>query len=326
MTNQLKFGMLCTLAVGATTLNAQPRIPTRTLSKPDVTSVQRFGAIESVHALSDGTVLVNDTRSRQLILFDSALQSSTIALDSATTAAVHYADHGTPLISYRADSTIILDATSSFYVVVDPKGNVVRRFSMSKPEQAPMAIQQPRGFDASGNAITNAVGAFRPPRHGQTNASGVTEIVRVNFSTRQYEPLGNVQTVPLMQMNTESDNNGKMRATATFNPLVINDDWAVLSDGTVSFVRGHDYKVEFVSPNGRKFSSGKLPFAKVKLSNDDKQRICTEEREAMREQSDDGIGSSLNSAAAVVSSMLSPEPRLTCKSNGPHIWKLQPVG
>lgn len=82
MSNQLKFKMFSAVVFSAPAIHAQGVTPARSFSIPDATTVQRFGAIESEHALSNGTVPINDTRSRQLVLLDVTLQGSTVALDS----------------------------------------------------------------------------------------------------------------------------------------------------------------------------------------------------------------------------------------------------
>jgi hypothetical protein len=55
-----------------------------------------------------------------------------------------------------------------------------------------------------------------------------------------------------------------------FNPLPVVDDWAVLPDGTVAFVRGRDYHVDFRSPDGTLTSAAKIPFEWQRLTDDDK--------------------------------------------------------
>jgi hypothetical protein len=54
------------------------------------------------------------------------------------------------------------------------------------------------------------------------------------------------------------------------NPLPTVDEWAVLSDGSVAFVRGRDYHVDFVSADGSKTSAPKIPFEWQRLSDEDK--------------------------------------------------------
>jgi hypothetical protein len=53
-------------------------------------------------------------------------------------------------------------------------------------------------------------------------------------------------------------------------PLAAIDDWAVLSDGTIAIVRGADYHVDFIRPDGSKSATGKMAFDWKRLSDEDK--------------------------------------------------------
>ncbi|MEP6766703.1 MAG: hypothetical protein ABJB66_20475 [Gemmatimonadaceae bacterium] len=44
------------------------------------------------------------------------------------------------------------------------------------------------------------------------------------------------------------------------NPIAAIDDWAVLSDGTVAFVRGGDYHIDWLTTAGAVRASPRLPF------------------------------------------------------------------
>ena len=48
------------------------------------------------------------------------------------------------------------------------------------------------------------------------------------------------------------------------------DDWAVLTDGSVAFVRGHDYHIDWIRPDGTVTSSPKLPFDWQRLAEESK--------------------------------------------------------
>jgi hypothetical protein len=56
-------------------------------------------------------------------------------------------------------------------------------------------------------------------------------------------------------------------------PVEIVDVWGVLSDGTVGIVRGHDYHVDWILPDGTRRSTGKLPFDWKPLSDEAKQKL-----------------------------------------------------
>ena len=67
------------------------------------------------------------------------------------------------------------------------------------------------------------------------------------------------------------------------NPIPTVDDWALLSDGTVAFVRGADYHIDWVAPDGAKSSSGKVPYEWQRLDDDGKAALLDSARKAMEE-------------------------------------------
>ena len=86
-----------------------------------------FGAILGIKQVSDGKVLVNDARRRQLKLFDSTLTTSTVVRDSTPGSATSYGRLGTPLIPYLGDSSLIADwSTAQNMLLLDGHGQVVR--------------------------------------------------------------------------------------------------------------------------------------------------------------------------------------------------------
>src|SRR5262249_34645968 len=68
--------------------------------------------------------------------------------------------------------------------------------------------------------------------------------------------------------------NGNRVVTTIIQPVPTEDSWAVLSDGTLAFVRGRDYHVDWVLPDGSKKSTDKLPFDWKRLTDDDKQKLA----------------------------------------------------
>ena len=62
------------------------------------------------------------------------------------------------------------------------------------------------------------------------------------------------------------------------DPIRTIDEWAVLADGSIAFVRGHDYHIDWIRPNGATASSAKLPFDWKQLNDDDKRRIIDSTR------------------------------------------------
>jgi hypothetical protein len=53
-------------------------------------------------------------------------------------------------------------------------------------------------------------------------------------------------------------------------PLPIQDDWAIMSDGTVAIVRGLDYHIDWVARDGARTSTPRIPHEWRRLSDTDK--------------------------------------------------------
>jgi len=96
----------------------------------------------------------------------------------------------------------------------------------------------------------------------------------------------NVLQLPLTNASSKvipvEAKDGKPRgATYQVNPLRSMDEWAVLSDGTIGIVRGADYHVDWIRPDGTRASSPKLPFTWTPLGDVEKQRLVDSARVAL---------------------------------------------
>ena len=67
---------------------------------------------------------------------------------------------------------------------------------------------------------------------------------------------------------------GKRVVTTIIQPVPSQDSWAVLSDGTIAFVRARDYHIDWILPDGTKTSTAKLPFDWKRLTDEDKQKLA----------------------------------------------------
>ena len=89
--------------------------------------------------------------------------------------------------------------------------------------------------------------------------------------------------IPKMKMNvTQTD--GRISITNEINPMPIVDDFAVVSDGSVAIVRGQDYHIDWVSPEGGIAPTPKLPFDWQRLSDEDKIAVIDSAKSAMERQ------------------------------------------
>ena len=277
---------LALLTVAATSVSAQSRLPVRPLGPVVARSGETFGgAAISVRALPGGRVLVNDLQRRRVLMLDSALASPTVVADTTPATGTAYGGRLASLIPYRGDSTLFVDAQTMSMLVIDPAGKIGRTMSVPRSQDA-MALVSGAfgvpGFDPRGRLVYRAAPDFRMQRPmtagGAPGAMQMPQmpqmpdsaaIVRVDLATRVLDTVGYVK-VPKITMSMTQDANGRTTMQSIFNPLPLVDDWAVLNDGTVAFLRGRDYRMELVAPDGTKQSPAKLPFDWQRLTDEQK--------------------------------------------------------
>lgn len=269
---------------------AQAAIPVRELATVDAKTPQHFGSIFNVRQLNDGKVLVNDGLHRQLVVLDQNLANPNVLIDSVSVGGQSYGPRAAPLIPYLKDSTLFVDGPSSTLLVIDPNGKIAHVMSAPKPQDIGALAGASSGIDAKGNLIyraptritRNASGA--PPTPGKPmdaiQAPDSAAIVRANFDTREVDTLARVKVASASRLSMTQDANGKPSMKTTINPLVTVDEWAVLSDGTIAFVRGHDYHVDLLHPDGKITSTEKLPFDWKRLTDGEKQGLIDSARTA----------------------------------------------
>ena len=97
-------------------------------------------------------------------------------------------------------------------------------------------------------------------------------IVAVDMDARQRDTLGVIR-IPKRDMVVRAMPNGGFDFRERINPLPASDDWTVLPDGVVAFVRGRDYRVEYLHGDGSWTSSPKLPFEWERLTEEDRERL-----------------------------------------------------
>lgn len=260
---------------------AQQQPPIRQLGAVSAKSTTTWSTIASVRALPGGRVLVNDVGGRKLVLLDSTLSEVGVVADTTAATATAYSGRVANLIPFRADSSLFVDPQSMSMMVIDPKGKMTRVMALPRSEDAAAlgGFQGlGAGIDANGRLVYRAPFRFirrGPPAAGANGLPPMptppesAAIVRVDLGTRHVDTVGIIK-IPKMNVQMSQDDKGNVRVTMEMNPLPTVDDWTVLSDGSIAFVRGQDYHVDFINADGSKTSAPKVPFEWQRLSDEDK--------------------------------------------------------
>jgi hypothetical protein len=264
---------------------AQVAVRVRDLPAATRVSSETFGAILGVRELPGGAVLVSDPRRRQLIMLDSTLRSTSVVLDSIAGTANSYGPIGVALIAYPGDSTLFVDLTGQALLMIGPAGKVERVLAVPNARDLFGIGVSQSAVDNKGRLIYRGNGLVPPPANtpappGQTRATGARSsqadsapLLRADFQARIVDTVGALKNLAARRSETTIDDKGQRTITAFINPVPTGDEWAVLSDGTLAIVRGHDYHVDWISADGQARSSPKLPFDWKRLADDDKQHI-----------------------------------------------------
>ena len=270
------------VASAAQALSVGP--PIRKIETAAAISTEPLGTITGIRHLSDGRVLLNDGTRRRLLLLDSSLTRIGIVLDSLTDVENAYGTRAGTLIPYLGDSTLFVDPATYAMLVLDPAGRIARVRSVPRAQDIswitnPSGQYGLPGFDAKGRLVHRIPARPAPPTvRPPANVPYIPQqpdsafVVAVNLDTRKVDTLGSVRTVKTTMIVRQSANDG-FNVNSVTSPLPLVDDWAVMPDGTIAFVRGRDYRVEWLRPDGTVVSSEKLPFPWVQLTEEDKLRI-----------------------------------------------------
>ena len=307
----------------AAILPAQSPVPIRELSAPTASTTDHFGTVLGVRPLSDGRVLVDDGRSRQLVILDRNLSHRVVLLDSLAKAqgGLSYGTRASPLIPYLKDTILFADWSSLALNVISPSGELVRTMSAPKPSDVRNMINSQGGIDAKGSLVY--LGSQQMLRiKGEFVSSDSGPVVRANFDSRTVDTLAQVLRYGGSR-NIREFIGGDSVNVLLRNPLRWIDEWGVLSDGTVMLVRGHDYHVDIFPLNGKSFSGPKLPFDWKRLTDADKQGLIDSARtEREASERDPNAMPDVMSVTALMAAQRSGERPTNANQPKPHICEV----
>lgn len=253
---------------------ALPRV--RQLGRILTTSAQTVPGIASARELRGARVLVNDTVARRLYVFDSALTSRLVLLDSSEAVVNPYGGFAGGMIAHRADSTLLVNPSFASMLLIDPTGKIARAVVGPSPSELRFLAGGPfgaPGFDARRRLVYRGSARDRnlPPASAFSPypERDSAPIVRFDLSARRTDTVAFVK-IPKVVVTTVEESNGQLKTTVRRDPLPIVDDWTVLPDGTIAMIRGGDFHVDWIDANGKRSSSARIPFPWRRLTADGK--------------------------------------------------------
>ena len=268
--------LVATLPVSVSMAQAG-NVPIVDLPEPTTRTVERLGAVLGVRQGADGKVLVNDALRRQLLLFDTTLTNRVVVMDSAAGTSTSYGPVPTALIAFTGDSSLFADWKSQTVVVLDGHGRITRTIALPRPQDIIALNGASSGLDARGRLVFQSGRPSAPASESDTGRTAMAvldslNVLRADFDARRVDTIARIAR-PVMKVMTQKSSGGTLTTLYAADPLQPVDDWAVLSNGSVAIVRGHDYHVDWIDPDGSTRPSPKLPFEWKRRSDDDKRKL-----------------------------------------------------
>jgi hypothetical protein len=269
----------CAAGPAAEAPAVQQGIPVIGVSPAAAKTITTLGGVLGVRELADGRLLVNDAARRQIKVFDAKLATATVAQDSVDGRSNSYGPRAAQIVRYFGDSTLFTELITRDASVLDQNGQFVRAIappsSSIDPDvrggpavpfpQAVAMDHKGRLFGRAGTRVRNGV------------VADSTLILRADLESRQVDVVGAVHHTG-SHNRRDPEENGYRVVTTIRQPVPLQDSWAVLSDGTIAFVRGQDYHVDWILPDGTKSATTKLPFDWKRLTDADKQKLVDSAR------------------------------------------------
>jgi hypothetical protein len=267
---------------------SRAQVPTE-LGREIANANLKFLSIAAVLEVRPGLVYVNDPVARRLVLLDSMLTLKRVILDSTAQGPNSYGAGVGALLRYRGDSLIFVDIRASAVLILTADGRVARTEALPSAVDGSALPGGSRGFpafDSKGRLIFRLLPArtqgsellkARGPAQMMADSAA---LVAVDFSSHKTDTVAFLRTIGQRIYVTESDA-GEVQAKPILRPIVVVDDWAVRSDGSVGVLRGRDYHLDVLSVNTRTVvSQPRIPFAWVRLSDEDKRTLVDSARKA----------------------------------------------
>lgn len=261
-------------------LSGQPTA--RPLPAPTAELGEPFSSVAGLRELSDGRVVVLDSRERAVWMTDAAFRT----LSKVGREGSGPGEYTRPaaLAALPADTTWIVDGGNRRTLVLAPNGTFTRdEPSVTiRPSEGVTYTLAPRGTDAQGRLYAALpLGLIdRGP-----NDRGETPIVRYDRRTTRLDTVASfvdptrVRVTPTATQPVRGTGGGiRLGAGSGGVGYAGKDEWTVGPDGAVAIVRSNPYRVDWKLPNGALQQGKGVSYPKVPVGDAEKEELLDELR------------------------------------------------
>lgn len=261
-------------------------VPVRDLPKPAEEIDDPFSLITTALELKPGQVLAVDGTEGALVLVDFAKRTRTAIGRQGSGPGEYRAPAG--LFRVRGDTIWLLDAMLQRITAYNPDLTPGTTFPLLILDQSTMTVLTAPFFgDRTGRLYSSAM-KIQAGVGGGGNDMQMTlpdSVGVVKFDPRQAARTEVAKVrFPVSGKPEISRSGNAMKYTMAFPGLIASDPWAVFPDGRIAIIRGANYQVEFISPDGKKTIGGRIAYEPVRVTAADQKAEMDEAKRQMEEQ------------------------------------------
>ena len=253
--------------------------PLRDLPKPTRELDDPFTVVLGARELRGGQLLVADGADVTIAIVDFA-KGTKVNLGRQGAGPGEY-QLPTGVLTLAGDTIWVVDQTLQRITVFHPDRSAGTTFPIPfLNAQDTSSLSPPWGSDHSGRFYASAVsfktttsGSAGDARGSTTGVSVADSNLIVRFDPRVVNSprtrIGRVRTASAGKQDVQAVGTN-IRITAPFPGFVPADAWTVFPDGRVAIVRGANYRVEFIAPDGRRTVTATIPYEHFRFTDADR--------------------------------------------------------
>jgi hypothetical protein len=297
---------------------AQPVTP-RPLAAASAELAEPFSSVAGLRELSDGRIVLLDSRERALWITDPGLRSASRVGREGQGPQEYLRPSG--LVALPGDTTWIVDGGNNRNLVMAPSGALIGTTGQItiKPSEGVTYSSTARGTDAQGNVYMAL--PFGLIDRGP-NDKGDTPILRYGRAANRFDTVATFNDPtririgpPAQQMSVPGGGGARMGFTASTLPAYAGkDDWAPAPDGAIALVRWEPYRVEWRDREGRLVQGSAIEYAKVRVGDAEKKEFL----DALRARGGGSMTTTTNGRSQTVQ-MPVPEPETWAEFKPPFV-------
>jgi hypothetical protein len=252
---------------------AAQQVPERRLTTADARFPHTFSSIRGLRELPDGRVLVADGIDEVVMIADLKAGKG----DTLGRVGQGPGEYKSPdaLYALPGGGTLLVDLGNGRLNYIGPDGKYRESSPIALGSPPRMSIIIPRGVDGQGRVY------FQPAMGGQRG--GIPDSASVVRWTRASSAFDTVGRVKLPEVTTrQSGDANNQRMSQRPKPFPVQDSWNVGPNGQVAIVRGRDYRVDWITADGRVVRGRPVTFTPVPIRDADKREWVAEQANGLR--------------------------------------------